>query len=112
MANETNNEKAIVIKNLIAKGKAEGTLTYDEIINAVQNFDLDAGQMDAVYEQLFKVGIKIVSEAHDDEADLSDDETMEEIPLLEMVDEEDAPILELEEIENEAIKVEENILAD
>jgi len=113
MANETNDKNAVV-KELLAKGKASGILTYEEIINAVQDFDLDAVQMDEIYEQFFKIGIKIVSDDHHGDMDSEHQDEIIEVPLLEVVDDDDleVPVLELEEIEQEGIKVEENILAD
>jgi RNA polymerase primary sigma factor len=41
-----------VVKDLIEKGKKRGILTYDEIINSLQGVDINADQIDDIYEML------------------------------------------------------------
>lgn len=112
-------EKNAQIKRLIAKGKEKGFLTYEEIMDALSDIDLDVAQMDEIYEQFAAMGIKITTDqaqthAEHQDAEHSDstetgedgenaDETVE-IPLLDLnIDE--VPIIELEEIEQEDLQI-------
>ena len=112
-------EKNAQIKRLIAKGKEKGFLTYEEIMDALSDIDLDVAQMDEIYEQFAAMGIKITTdqaqthaehqdEEHSDSTEMGEDgenadETVE-IPLLDLnIDE--VPIIELEEIEQEDLQI-------
>jgi len=68
------------VKELIAKGKRRGILTYAEIMNTLQGVDLSANQIDDVYEVLTEMGIEVVPEAVP-EVD-AEEEIEEEIPDL------------------------------
>lgn len=112
-------EKNAQIKRLIAKGKEKGFLTYEEIMDALSDIDLDVAQMDEIYEQFAAMGIKITTDQaqthaeHQDEEHSDSTETGEdgenadetvEIPLLDLnIDE--VPIIELEEIEQEDLQI-------
>lgn len=112
-------EKNAQIKRLIAKGKGKGFLTYEEIMDALSDIDLDVAQMDEIYEQFAAMGIKITTDSTTEEAaqaeqnkPLSDEQSEEsedadetvEIPLLDLnIDE--VPIGELEEIEQEDLQI-------
>ncbi|NLY50606.1 MAG: RNA polymerase sigma factor RpoD, partial [Firmicutes bacterium] len=47
---------------LIKKGKKQGSLTYAEIMDALQNVDLDADQIDRIYGTLAEAGIEVMDE--------------------------------------------------
>ena len=112
-------EKNSQIKRLIVKGKEKGFLTYEEIMDALSDIDLDVAQMDEIYEQFAAMGIKITTDSTTEEAaqaeqnkPLSDEQSEEsedadetvEIPLLDLnIDE--VPIGELEEIEQEDLQI-------
>ena len=112
-------EKNSQIKRLIVKGKEKGFLTYEEIMDALSDIDLDVSQMDEIYEQFAAMGIKITTDSITEEAaqaeqnkPLSDEQSEEsedadetvEIPLLDLnIDE--VPIGELEEIEQEDLQI-------
>ena len=112
-------EKNSQIKRLIVKGKEKGFLTYEEIMDALSDIDLDVAQMDEIYEQFAAMGIKITTGSTTEEAaqaeqnkPLSDEQSEEsedadetvEIPLLDLnIDE--VPIGELEEIEQEDLQI-------
>lgn len=112
-------EKNVQIKRLIAKGKEKGFLTYEEIMDALSDIDLDVSQMDEIYEQFAAMGIKITTDSHESEIAQPDLEQMDstepmednedadetvEIPLLDLnIDE--VPIVELEEIEQEELQI-------
>ncbi|MDD2233692.1 MAG: RNA polymerase sigma factor RpoD [Desulfitobacteriaceae bacterium] len=55
------------IRTLIQRGKEKGSLTYREIMDALQGVELTADQIDDIYEQLGRMGIDILSENGDTE---------------------------------------------
>lgn len=114
-------EKNVQIRRLIAKGKEKGFLTYEEIMDALSDIDLDVSQMDEIYEQFAAMGIKITTDSIENEStaaqpemeqsdsnelleDNEDADETVEIPLLDLnIDE--VPIVELEEIEQEELQI-------
>jgi RNA polymerase primary sigma factor len=58
---ENENRKSI-IKDLVEKGKAKGTLTYKEIITAFEKFEMDPEQIDNVYEILENMGVEVIGD--------------------------------------------------
>ena len=52
-------EKNFEIKDLIEKGKAKGTLSNDDILEALDGIDMDIEQMEKLYETLEQNGIEI-----------------------------------------------------
>lgn len=56
------------LKELIERGKRKGTLTYREIMDALQNVELSPEQIDDIYEALGQMGIDVVPEPGDGEA--------------------------------------------
>jgi len=66
------------IKDLISKGKRRGLLTYAEIMNTLQGIELNANQIDDIYEVLTDLGIEVVPEAGA-EADDIDEEDITEV---------------------------------
>ena len=63
------------IKELVEKGKKQGSLTYQEIMDALQEIELSPEQVDEIYDHLTGLGIEIIS---DDDSDDDDDEEEEE----------------------------------
>ncbi|MEW6226653.1 MAG: RNA polymerase sigma factor RpoD [Bacillota bacterium] len=57
------------IRELIERGKRKGTLTYREIMDALQNVELSPDQIDDIYEALGQIGIDVVPEQGDGEAE-------------------------------------------
>lgn len=57
------------IRELIERGKRKGTLTYREIMDALQNIELSPDQIDDVYEALGQIGIDVMPEPGDGEAE-------------------------------------------
>ena len=63
-----------IVENLLAKGKKNGgTLTYGELIDALQKQDLTPDEIDTMYDTFSKRGIEIV----DDSQDNSNDDDMD-----------------------------------
>lgn len=50
------------IKNLIELGKKQGSLTYEQIMDALQGIDLTPEQIEQVYDQLAQMGIEVLPE--------------------------------------------------
>ena len=70
------NNKMSIVKNLLDKGKKNGVLTYQEILDEVENIDLSPEQIEKIYEVLESMGIEVQGAANDvdiieDEIDLS-----------------------------------------
>ncbi len=49
------------VRELVAKGKKRGVLTYAEIMNALQGIELTPDQIDEVYETLSEAGIEVIA---------------------------------------------------
>lgn len=70
------NNKVSIVKNLLDKGKKNGVLTYQEILDEVENIDLSPEQIEKIYEVLESMGIEVQGAANDvdiieEEIDLS-----------------------------------------
>ncbi|ABZ84553.1 RNA polymerase sigma factor rpod [Heliomicrobium modesticaldum Ice1] len=61
-------EQVQKVKDLIAKGKKKGVLTYQEIMDALQGVEMTADQVDDIYEQLGNMGIDVVPENTESES--------------------------------------------
>lgn len=74
------------IKQLLAKGKEKGALSYQEIMDSLSNTELSPEQIDDIYEQISAMGIKLI---HDDagknKSGLDDDEDAD-VTLLDTED--------------------------
>lgn len=55
-------QKIDSVQALIQKGKKKGSLTYREIMDALQGIELSADQIDDIYQQLGRMGIDVVPE--------------------------------------------------
>ena len=70
------NNRMNIVKNLLDKGKKNGVLTYQEILDEVENIDLSPEQIEKIYEVLESMGIEVQGAANDidiveEEIDLS-----------------------------------------
>jgi RNA polymerase primary sigma factor len=64
-----NNPKMTIVKQLIDKGKKSGLLTYKEIMDTLEDVDLSPDQIEKIYEILESMGIEIINESDDFNAD-------------------------------------------
>lgn len=64
MDNAKKQEKNNALKELFEKGKKEGSLTYEQIGEALGEIELDKDQMDNMYDTLAQMGIDILNEEH------------------------------------------------
>jgi RNA polymerase primary sigma factor len=55
--------KMELVKDLIEKGKKQGVLTYQEIMDSLQGVNLTPDQIDNIYEQLSSMGIDVIPAA-------------------------------------------------
>lgn len=75
--NKDRSSKMVIVKNLIEKGKKNGTLTYKEIMDEIDHIDLGPEQIEKIYEVLESMGIEVqgdmneVSGVEEEELDLS-----------------------------------------
>ena len=70
------NNRMSIVKNLLDKGKKNEVLTYQEILDEVENIDLSPEQIEKIYEVLESMGIEVQGVANDvdiieEEIDLS-----------------------------------------
>ena len=62
MDNELKQEKKMAVKNLIDKGKKDGSLTYEQIGEALSEMELDKEQIENIYDTFAQMGIDILDE--------------------------------------------------
>ena len=82
------NDEKEKVKQLLAKGKEKGSLSYEEIMDSLATTELSPEQIDDIYEQISAMGIKLVHDTTpelDDLDNLDMDETVE-IVLLDTED--------------------------
>ncbi|HHY91456.1 MAG TPA: RNA polymerase sigma factor RpoD [Clostridiales bacterium] len=84
MSKKAENQKIESIKNLIDKGKKAGFLTYNEIMNALEEIDLDKDQVEQVYDDLASMGIDFVGEREVDDMEHVPDTDTEEVVDLDI----------------------------
>ena len=56
------NQRMTIVKNLIEKGKKNGSLTYKEIMDEIDNIELTPEQIEKIYEVLESMGIEVIGE--------------------------------------------------
>lgn len=70
MKNESiSNPKMTLIKQLIDKGKKSGILSYKEIMDTLEEVDLSPEQIEKIYEILESMGIEVINDVDDFNAD-------------------------------------------
>ncbi|NLK43278.1 MAG: RNA polymerase sigma factor RpoD [Tissierellia bacterium] len=76
------------VKKLIEKGRKEGFLTYNEIIESLEEINLDADQIEDVYQSFEDMGIDVLGDK-DDEVLINGDDIDEDLDKIDKVDEEE-----------------------
>ena len=69
------NTRMQIVKKLIEKGKKNGSLTYKEIMDELDEIDLSPDQIEKIYEVLESMGIEVIGDVADN------DNTEEELDL-------------------------------
>jgi RNA polymerase primary sigma factor len=97
----TKRDKALNrVKELIEKGKSKGVLTYKEIMDMLEEIELEADQIEKIYETLETLGIDVVDEEDEgkDIDEISDEDEQSDASLLEGVSIDDPVRMYLKEI--------------
>ncbi|QEK12343.1 RNA polymerase sigma factor RpoD [Crassaminicella thermophila] len=81
MSKKSQNKKVQSVKNLIEKGKKRGMLTYNEIMDTLEEIDLDKEQIEEVYDNLAAMGIDIVGEKEEPIEDIPETEEVIDLDL-------------------------------
>jgi RNA polymerase primary sigma factor len=61
------------VKELVSRGKAEGELTYEEIMDALEDIDLDSQDIEKIYDIFNELNIDIVNEKIEQQEEDEDD---------------------------------------
>lgn len=88
MDNELKQEKKMAVKNLIDKGKKDGSLTYEQIGEALSEMELDKEQIENIYDTFAQMGIDILDENIKDDTVIFNKE-FDKDPDIEAEDEEE-----------------------
>lgn len=67
-------DEKIIINDLVKKGKKKGSLSYDEIIDVLGEFDIDKNRLESIYESLAQMGIEVIEEEKLEEEKFEDEE--------------------------------------
>lgn len=85
LSKKINSDHLSVVKDLIAKGKKDGQLTYKDITDALGEIDIDKEQIDEIYDSLTSMGIEVVNDSEDifeiDEKEVKVEEEEEEVEI-------------------------------
>ncbi|MFP4660721.1 MAG: RNA polymerase sigma factor RpoD [Halanaerobiales bacterium] len=65
------------VKSLIKKGKDEGSLTYEEIMDSLEEIELDSDDIEKIYELFNEMNIDIKDEKEDSSDDDGDEDTLD-----------------------------------
>ncbi len=90
--------------NLVEMGKKRGMLTYNEIMDALQEIELDAEQIDDIYQALNDMGITVIGANAQEASDLIEEDDVDKDVVI---DDEEA-----EEIIKEDLSLPEGIAID
>ena len=101
-AGEKENHSAAIVASLLEKGKKNGgSLTYGEIVEALQTQDMSPDEIDDLYEAFGKKGIDIVDDSNeqpDDDGEKQEDEVDIDLSIPEGISIDDPVRMYLKEI--------------
>ena len=69
-------------KDLIAKGKENGYITYEQLAEELKGLELDSDSLDELYNIFHELGIDVVSEEVDDDAEVAGGDTKDALQDL------------------------------
>ncbi|MCL2163512.1 MAG: RNA polymerase sigma factor RpoD [Oscillospiraceae bacterium] len=72
---QVNENKKVILKDVIEKGRTKGMLTYKEILDAFEEVELEPEQIEKIYETIENMGIDLVG---DIDAEINDLQMSEE----------------------------------
>jgi RNA polymerase primary sigma factor len=96
LSTKSDNRKAI-LKELIQRGKSKGMLTYEEIMDAFEEVELEPEQIEKIYEAVEMVGIDVVGDI-EDEIEEDDEKDEKDVSVPEGVSIDDPVRMYLKEI--------------
>ena len=67
------NNKMNLVKNLIEKGKKNGSLTYKEITDEIESIDLSPEQIEKIYEVMETMGVEIIGDINDEQVEVEEE---------------------------------------
>ena len=76
------------VQALIQKGKKKGSITYREIMDALEGIELSADQIDDIYQQLGRMGIDVVPDPGDVEEEVLKKSKDDDEDIVDEVDDE------------------------
>ncbi len=94
---DTANKKAI-IKDLVEKGRKKGMLSYKEINESLEETDIEAEQIEKIYESLEQMGIEVVEDMDEDLKQIATNEEEIDLSLPEGINVDDHVRMYLKEI--------------
>ncbi len=74
-------DKKQIIKDLVARGKKKGILTYKEIMDTLEEIEMEPEQIEKVYESIEKIGIEVVGNIEKELEEIQKEEEEEEIDI-------------------------------
>ncbi|WP_200769805.1 RNA polymerase sigma factor RpoD [Halanaerobium congolense] len=63
------------VKGLVSRGKKEGELTYEEIMDALEDIDLDSEDIEKIYDIFSEMNIEVVNSKLEDNSEDEDDDS-------------------------------------
>ncbi len=97
MENEVKHDNKAAVKGLIDKGKKDGSLTYEQIGEALSELELDKDQIENIYDTFAQMGIDILEENIKDDSIIFNKEFDKESDVDVDVDIDIEPDAEIEE---------------
>ena len=103
MSNETNNNhstdsKKNAVKELLERGKKKGILTYQEIMDTLEEIEIEPAQIEAIYENIESIGIEVVGNIDEELAEIKEEETEIDLTVPEGIALDDPVRMYLKEI--------------
>ena len=95
--NSTDSKKN-AIKNLLEKGKKKGMLSYKEVTDTLEELEIDAAQIDMIYENIESMGIELIGDIDEELAQIKEEETEIDISVPEGIALDDPVRMYLKEI--------------
>ena len=94
-----NNEtRKAILKDLVEKGKSKGVLTYKEIMDAFEEFEMEPDQIEKIYETIENMGIDVVGDIEEEIEDIQLTEEDLELTIPEGIGIDDPVRMYLKEI--------------
>ena len=95
---KTSEKKKVMVKQLLDKGKSKGILSYQEIMDALEEIELSPEQIEKVYETLENLGIEVVGDIDKELEEIKDKEEDLDLSVPEGISIDDPVRMYLKEI--------------